>query len=262
MGKKARMSLRLPQTIRSVAAAIAITAGLVAPAVAADIGDVEIIAPAGPGGGYDQLARGLQAALEETGISSGVQVINVPGAGGTIGLAQFINGTSQSERLLVVGLGMVGAIKVNASPVKLDQTMALARLTGEYQPIVVAADSPIKTLADLKAKFDADPGSVSWGGFALGSPDHLLSAMTVKAFGGDVRQMNYIVAGAGGEMLSQVLGGHITVATGGLNEFAGLIQTGQLRALAISSPERLSGVEIFRRSRNRVSTSNSSTGVA
>ena len=244
MGKKARMSLRLPQTIRSVAAAIAITAGLVAPAVAADIGDVEIIAPAGPGGGYDQLARGLQAALEETGISSGVQVINVPGAGGTIGLAQFINGTSQSERLLVVGLGMVGAIKVNASPVKLDQTMALARLTGEYQPIVVAADSPIKTLADLKAKFDADPGSVSWGGFALGSPDHLLSAMTVKAFGGDVRQMNYIVAGAGGEMLSQVLGGHITVATGGLNEFAGLIQPGQLRALAISSPERLSGVEI------------------
>lgn len=168
----------------------------------------------------------------------------MPGAGGTIGLAQFINGTSQSERLLVVGLGMVGAIKVNASPVKLDQTMALARLTGEYQPIVVAADSPIKTLADLKAKFDADPGSVSWGGFALGSPDHLLSAMTVKAFGGDVRQMNYIVAGAGGEMLSQVLGGHITVATGGLNEFAGLIQTGQLRALAISSPERLSGVEI------------------
>ena len=68
--------------------------------------------------------------------------------------------------------------------------------------------------------------------------------MTVKAMGGDVQQMNYIVAGAGGEMLSQVLGGHITVATGGLNEFAGLIETGELRALAISSPERLPGVDI------------------
>jgi putative tricarboxylic transport membrane protein len=68
--------------------------------------------------------------------------------------------------------------------------------------------------------------------------------MTVEAIGGDVKDMNYIVAGAGGEMLSQVLGGHITVATGGYNEFAGLIQTGELRALAISSPERLPGVDV------------------
>lgn len=243
------MTVHLATALRGALAAVSVgamsvVAGLAAPALAEGIGDVEIIAPAGPGGGYDQLARGLQATLEETGIASGVQVINVPGAGGTIGLAQFINGQSQSQRMLVAGLGMIGAIKVNASPVSLDQTTPLARLTGEYQPLVVGADSPIKSLADLKAMYEADPGSVSWGGFALGSPDHLVSAMTVKAFGGDVRQMNYIVAGAGGEMLAQVLGGHITVATGGLNEFAGLIQTGQLRALAISSPERLPGVDI------------------
>ena len=120
----------------------------------------------------------------------------------------------------------------------------LARLTGEYQPLVVAADSPIKTLDDLVAKFKADPGSVSWGGFALGSPDHILCALIVKAAGGDVTKMNYIVAGAGGEMLAQVMGGHITVATGGLNEMAQQIQAGKLRALGISSPERLPGVDI------------------
>ena len=171
-------------------------------------------------------------------------MINVPGAGGTIGLAQFVNGPSRGSPLIVTGLGMVGAIDVNKSPVSLDQAAPLARMTGEYQPLVVGADSPIKTLDDLAAMYKADPGSVSWGGFALGSPDHLVSAMTVKAFGGDVKQMNYIVAGAGGEMLSQVLGGHITVATGGYNEFAGLIETGELRALAISSPERLPGVDI------------------
>jgi putative tricarboxylic transport membrane protein len=108
----------------------------------------------------------------------------------------------------------------------------------------VAAESPIKTLADLQAKFKADPGSVSWGGFALGSPDHLLSALTVKAMGGDIATMNYIVSGAGGEMLAQVMGGHITVATGGLNEFAQQIAAGKLRALAISSPERLPGIDI------------------
>ena len=229
--------------LRRGLAAAAIGLALAAP-VQAEIGSIELIAPAGPGGGYDQLARAVQATAEKAGIASDVQVVNVPGAGGTIGLAQFVNAQGQGNKLIVAGLGMVGAIRINKSPVTLDQTTPLARMTGEYQPLVVAADSPIKTLDDLAAKFRADPGSVTWGGFALGSPDHLISAMTVKAMGGDVSQMNYIVAGAGGEMLAQVLGGHLTVATGGLNEFAGLIQTGQLRALAISAPERLPGVDI------------------
>lgn len=215
-----------------------------AAAAHAEIDGVEIIAPAGPGGGYDQLARATQQHLEESGLAADVQVMNVPGAGGTIGLAQFVTQQGRGAQVLVAGLGMVGAITVNKSPVTLEQVTPLALLTGEYQPLVVAAASPIKTLDDLAAMYKADPGSVTWGGFALGSPDHLISAMTVKAMGGDVSQMNYIVAGAGGEMLAQVLGGHITVATGGLNEFAGLIQTGQLRALAISAPERLPGVDI------------------
>ena len=237
------VNTRVCQLARSALAAAALGIPL-AVAAHAEVEGVEIIAPAGPGGGYDQLARALQLVLEKDALASDVQVINVPGAGGTIGLAQFVTGQSQGDKLLVAGLGMVGAIEVNNSPVTLDQVKPFARLTGEYQPLVVAADSPIKTLDDLAAMYKADPGSVSWGGFALGSPDHLVSAMTVKAMGGDVGQMNYIVAGAGGEMLAQVLGGHITVTTGGLNEFADLIASGQLRALAISSPERLEGVDI------------------
>jgi putative tricarboxylic transport membrane protein len=233
----------LARLLRGGLVAAAAGAALAAPAQA-ELASVEIIAPAGPGGGYDQLARAVQLTLEESGLASNVQVVNVPGAGGTIGLAQFVTGQARGEKLIVAGLGMVGAIAVNDSPVTLEQVTPLARLTGEYQPLVVAADSPIKTLDDLARMYREDPGSVSWGGFALGSPDHLISAMTVKAMGGDVKQMNYIVAGAGGEMLAQVLGGHITVATGGLNEFAGMIATGELRALAISSPERLPGVDI------------------
>ena len=151
---------------------------------------------------------------------------------------------SRNPSLLVAGLGMIGAIAINKSPVTLDQVEPMARLTGEFQPLVVAADSPIKSVGDLLAQFKADPGSVSWGGFALGSPDHILCALIVKAGGGDVAKMNYIVAGAGGEMLAQVMGGHLTVATGGLNEMAQQIQTGKLRAIGISSPERLPGVDI------------------
>lgn len=210
----------------------------------AEIKSLEIIAPAGPGGGYDQLARATQEVLQQNRLAAGVQVQNVPGAGGTIGLAQFVTKGSRSPSLLVAGLGLVGAIAINKSAITLDQVQPLARLTGEYQPLVVAADSPIKSVNDLLAQFKADPGSVSWGGFALGSPDHILCALIVKAGGGDVAKMNYIVAGAGGEMLAQVMGGHLTVATGGLNEMAQQIQAGKLRAIGISSPERLPGVDI------------------
>jgi putative tricarboxylic transport membrane protein len=226
-----------------VAAAIACGVASVTPALA-EIKGLEIIAPAGPGGGYDQLARATQEMLQKGDLASGVQVQNIPGAGGTIGLAQFVTKGSRNPNLLVVGLGLIGATLTNKSPVTLEQVAPMARLTGEYQPLVVAADSPIKTLNDLIAKFKADPGSVSWGGFALGSPDHILSALIVQAAGGDVTKMNYIVAGAGGEMLAQVMGGHLTVATGGLNEMAQQIQAGKLRALGISSPERLPGVDI------------------
>lgn len=228
----------------TLAAAAAVAALVSTSARAAELKGVEILAPAGPGGAYDQHARALQQGLEAQNLASGVQVTNVPGAGGTIGLAQFVTGKKRGNAMMVAGLGMVGAVLTNKAPVTLDQVAPLARLTGEYQPLVVAAESPIKSLDDLVAKFKADPGSVSWGGFALGSPDHILSGLVVKAIGGDVKKMNYIVTGAGGEMLAQVMGGHITVATGGLNEFAQQIQAGKLRPLAISSPERLPGVDI------------------
>ncbi len=213
-------------------------------ALAQAIKGLKIVAPAGPGGGYDQLARATQDALTVEKLAAGVQVVNVPGAGGTIGLAQVINYRESEPEIMVAGLGLVGATFVNKSPVSLAQVKPLARLQGEYQPLFVGADSPIKTLADLIAKFKQDPGSVSWGGFALGSPDHILSGLVVKGAGGDVKKMNYIAVGTGGEMLPLVMGGKVTVATGGLNEVAGQFKAGRLRPLGISSPERIPGVDI------------------
>ena len=66
----------------------ALASALAVPALAADY---TIMAPAAPGGGWDQTARSMQTVLQDEGISGNVQVTNVPGAGGTIGLAQFVN---------------------------------------------------------------------------------------------------------------------------------------------------------------------------
>jgi putative tricarboxylic transport membrane protein len=104
---------------------ISIAAGLVAVMAApafAQLTDLKLIAPAAPGGGWDQTARSMQQAMTAAGIAKGVQVINVPGAGGTVGLAQFINAKGDGHQLMVNGFVLMGAIVLNKSPVSLDQT--------------------------------------------------------------------------------------------------------------------------------------------
>jgi putative tricarboxylic transport membrane protein len=211
----------------------------------AEIAGLEIVAPANPGGGWDQTARAMQAALQQAGLASGVQVTNVPGAGGTIGLAQFVTSKKRKgDAMLVGGLVMVGAILTNKAPVSLDDVTPLARLTGEYELIVVPADSPIKSMSDLVEKLKADPGSVSWAGGSAGGTDHILAGLIAKAAGVDPTKVNYIAHSGGGEALSAILGGHVTAGISGYEEFAPQIQAGKLRGIAISSDERLPGIDM------------------
>jgi putative tricarboxylic transport membrane protein len=217
----------------------------VAPPAAAQVQGLEIIVPAAPGGGWDQTGRAMQNALQEADLASGIQVVNIPGAGGTIGLAQFVSSKEgQGNALMTGGLVMLGAILTNQSPVTLEQVTPIARLTGEYEVIVVPASSDIQTLDDLIAQFKEDPQSVSWGGGSAGGTDHMLVGMIAKAAGVDSSGINYVPFAGGGEALASILGGHVTAGVSGYQEFAGQIDTGDLRALAISSAERLDGVDI------------------
>ena len=127
--------------------AASILAGALALPAAAFAADYSIMAPAAPGGGWDQTSRSLQEAMTTEGISGNVQVVNVPGAGGTIGLAQFAQeANGDPSKLMVGGYVMVGAILTNKSPVTLDAVTPIARLTGEYEVIVVPAASPLQSL--------------------------------------------------------------------------------------------------------------------
>lgn len=202
-----------------------------------------IVAPAAPGGGWDQTARVLQRVLAELEPAASVQVDNIPGAAGTIGLARFV----QSERgnpnaLLVTGLVMVSGAIINASPVSLADATPIARLTGETEVIVVPANSPHRTLGDLVAAFTQEPGSVSWGGGSAGGTDDLLVRLLAEQVGLPASSVNYIAFAGGGAALAAVLGGQVTAAVSGYGEFAGQIAAGQLRPLAISAAERIAGI--------------------
>ncbi|HEX6012630.1 MAG TPA: tripartite tricarboxylate transporter substrate binding protein [Geminicoccaceae bacterium] len=228
-----------------MAVALGATLALAAVPAQAQVEGLEIIAPASPGGGWDQTARAMQAALEEEGLASGVQVQNISGAGGTIGLAQFVTSKAgRGDALLVSGLIMVGGILTNASPVTLDQVTPLARLTGEYEMIAVTVDSPVRSMADLVAKLKADPGAVSWGGGSAGGTDHILVGLIAKAAGVDPTKVNFIAHSGGGEAMGSILGGHVTAGVNGVAELMPQIEAGKLRPLAISSEERVPGMEV------------------
>ena len=210
----------------------------------AQTGDLSIMAPAAPGGGWDQTARSMQQALSEAGLVSNVQVMNVPGAGGTIGLAQFVNDSKgDPSKLIVGGYVMVGAIIANQSPVTLADVTPVARLTGEYEGVVVPAASDIQTMGDLVEKLRADPGAVSWAGGSAGGVDHILVGQIAQAAGVDPTRINYIPYSGGGEALAAILGGQVTAGVSGTGEWQAQIQAGELRLLAVSAPERLDGFD-------------------
>ncbi|MFD1253069.1 Tripartite tricarboxylate transporter family receptor [Devosia equisanguinis] len=212
--------------------------------VSAFAGDYTILAPAGPGGGWDQTARTMQEALTAEGISGNVQVTNVPGAGGTIGLAQFATQENGNPNALIVGgYVMVGAILTNMSPVTLADVTPIARLTGEAVAIVVPSASDIQDLAGLIAKLKENTGAVAWAGGSAGGVDHITAGLIAKTIGVDPTQVNYIAYSGGGEALAAILGGQVTVGISGISEFASQIEASELRLLAVSSEERVPGID-------------------
>jgi putative tricarboxylic transport membrane protein len=207
--------------------------------------EIKIIAPAAPGGGWDQTARSMQQALTAEKLVKSAQVVNVAGAGGTVGLAQFVNGAKgDGNQLMVNGFVMVGAILTNKSPVTLAQVTPIARITEETQVMVVPANSPIKNAKDLVDAVKKDVAKVTFAGGSAGGVDHIMAALFVGAAGSDASKVNYVPFSGGGESLAAILGGKVTAGISGVSEYDGQIKAGKLRAIGVTSPARLPGADI------------------
>ena len=228
------------QSLFSLIVAFAISAGAT-PSHAQS--SLKMMIPANPGGGWDQTGRQLAAAMQSAKLVSSVQFENKGGAGGTIGLAQFINSSKgDPNALLIGGMVMIGAIYLENAPVNLSMVTPVARLTGEYEMIVVPAKSPHKTMGDLVKTFKANPGGVSWGGGSAGGTDHILVGLIAKAAGVDPTKINYVPFKGGGEAIAAIVGGHVTAGVSGIGEFAEHVKGGRMRALAVSSASPIDDV--------------------
>jgi putative tricarboxylic transport membrane protein len=230
---------KVARTMRLVLATLALAAAASPAFAQASFGRLTIVAPAAPGGGWDQLAREMQRELTDQHLAAPVDVENVPGAAGTIGLAQFINGRREDGRaLLVNGLVMVGAILWNESPVSITQTTPIARLVGEDEVIAVPASSPHRDMQGLIRALRDNPAAVSWAGGSAGGTDHILAGLVVAAAGLDPRRTNYIAFSGGGEAVAALLGGQVTAGISGYSEFAPYVEAGRLRVIGISAAAR------------------------
>ncbi|MBC7372615.1 MAG: tripartite tricarboxylate transporter substrate binding protein [Frankiales bacterium] len=204
---------------------------------------LEITAPAAPGGGWDSTSRAAQQVLQGEGLAKTVQVVNVPGAGGTIGLAKLANSKGKGATLMTMGLVMVGAIETNKSAATLDDVTPIARLTSEQEAIVVPASSPYQTLEQFVAAWRANPGKLAIAGGSAGGTDQILAGLVAQDAGIDPKKVNYIAYSGGGEALAAILGGKVAAGISGVSEFTDQVATGKMRAPAVSGSQRVEGFD-------------------
>lgn len=205
---------------------------------------LRMMVPNSPGGGYDLTARTAVKIMEDTDVTGRIEVFNVIGAGGTVAMARLMNERGNDDLMMMMGLGVVGAVYTNGSSARASDATALAKMVEEQEGILVPGDSPFRTIGDLVAAWKADPSKVSiGGGSSPGGPDHLFPMETARAVGVDPRQVNYITYDGGGDLLTALLGKKIAAGTTGLGEFVDQIEAGQVRVLAVSGAERVQGID-------------------
>lgn len=203
-----------------------------------------VIAPAAPGGGWDLVAREAQRGLKADGVVNNVTVVNIPGAAGTIGLAQLADMRGRAGTVMVMGTVMVGGIIANDSAATLSDVTPIARLAEDFEVIVVPASSPYRTLEEFLDGWRADPEGTAVGGGSKGGTDHLLAGLVADAAGIDPRRINYLAFSGGGEALNALLSNTVDASISGFNEFADQIEAGNVRALALGTRERVEGIDV------------------
>ncbi|MEZ5845269.1 MAG: tripartite tricarboxylate transporter substrate-binding protein [Geminicoccaceae bacterium] len=228
------------------AAAGVVALGLAAPANAFEPSNVECIAPANPGGGWDFTCRQIGKLLSDLDVVPGtVQVTNMAGGGGGVAYSHVVTKRNEDPNLIVAASTATATrlAQNQFAGLTADQVHFVGALGADYGVLVVAKDSPHQDLASLVEAVKADPTSISFaGGSAAGGFDHLKVLQVLKTGGfEDIRSVRYISFDGGGDAITQMLGGHVQAMTGDISEAVGFIQSGDVRVLAVLSQERLPG---------------------
>ena len=234
-------------TIRPAATALLLLSATVGtPAMAFEPGNPECIAPASPGGGWDFTCRQVGKTMQDLDLIPGtMQVTNMDGGGGGVAYAAVVNKRSDDNDLVVAASSSTSTrLAQGAYPGNdMDQVRWLGSVGTDYGIIAVARDSEIDDLPALMDKIKSDPSAVSVsGGSAVGGWDHLKVLLAAQEAGvEDLRTIKYVAFDGGGEAITQLLGGSVQAFTGDASEAKGFVDSGDIKVIAVLSPERLKG---------------------
>ncbi|WP_217511654.1 Bug family tripartite tricarboxylate transporter substrate binding protein [Vibrio metschnikovii] len=202
---------------------------------------INMVAPAGAGGGWDITIRTVAKTLKDEGIiNANLPVINRPGGGGAVNLAYMQSQKGKGDLISVYSPPILLTHLVGLTPYSYQDTTPIARLITDYAAFVVPKNSPYTSINQVMEALKEDPKSIKIGGTsAAGSMDHIQFLLVAKAAGvNNLKNIDYISFQDGG-VVAQVLGGHIDLISTGLGDVAGLIQSGELRALAQTADKRV-----------------------
>ncbi len=228
---------------RGLIAAAAVAMTFATPTLAGEqiVDSIHFVIPGGAGGGWDGTARGTGEALTGAGLVGTASYENMSGGGGGKAIGYMIeNADSLHGTLMVNSTPIVIRSLTGVFPHNFRDLTLVAGTIGDYAALVVGKDSPINSMADLIAAYDADAnGTAIGGGSVPGGMDHLVAAMVMEAAGKDALNVKYIPYDAGGKAMAALLSGEIKALSTGFSEAVALAQAGEVKIIGVTSDERV-----------------------
>lgn len=204
---------------------------------------IEIIAPSGPGGSTDKLARTVQRILQDEKIVPvPVSVLNKPGGNQTIARAYLNQHPGDGHYVDIGNPTLISNRLMGLTEQQYGDFSPLSLLLDEYTVFSVRADSPFKTGGELLKRLAQDPGSASIGITTRGGANHLALAIAAKSAGVDLKRLKIISFKSNSQSMTALLGGHIDLVASSATPAIGHLTNGKARVIAISAPQRMSGV--------------------
>ncbi|WP_299600619.1 tripartite tricarboxylate transporter substrate binding protein [uncultured Tateyamaria sp.] len=205
------------------------------------VDSIHFLIPGGAGGGWDGTARGTGEALTGAGLVGTASFENMSGGGGGKAIGYLIeNAESNHGTLMVNSTPIVIRSLTGVFPHNFRDLTLVAGTIGDYAAMVVGKDSPINSMEELLAAYDADPnGTAIGGGSVPGGMDHLVAAMVMEAAGKDALGVKYIPYDAGGKAMAALLSGEIAALSTGFSEAVDLANAGEVKIIGVTAPERV-----------------------
>ncbi|GGL07598.1 C4-dicarboxylate ABC transporter substrate-binding protein [Sphaerisporangium melleum] len=232
--------MRRRQVLALGAGLVALAAGCGGPASTRKLAaaTLPIVVPGPSGGDADRVARALKGVAEKAALVADLRPVNRPSH---VALAEFTR-VRHARQVLMAEPALVGTVRAPRQAGAFTGTTPLVRLCGEWEVLVVPGASRLRSFGAFADAMRRDPAGLAVAGRTQGCVDHMLLGMLAQSLGVDARLLRYVAYPTSGDAVTALTGGRAAAALAGHSGVRDRVRAGDLRVLAVSSPDRIPGV--------------------